>query len=242
MGAQGSQSTQQAQGAQASDSFGFNNASSTAFNRSNTFVDPTQQPFRADLFSQAQGVTNPAMIMSEAGKASQGNLPGYGRAIGTAMSLADPSSQIAAQSQALETGLGNLWRNQINPSIQSDTIRASGGLGTGRQGVAQGVAAGELGNAYATGLGDIVAGANAQSLGAAQSLPGMLQSQFQNAMSPRMAGIDSLASLAQILGGPTILSSGQGGSQSVATGANASSSRGFNQSSGKSSSFGFSWS
>ncbi len=79
----------------------------------------------------------------------------------TLRGLMDPTAQISAQSKSLKSGLGELFREELNPAIRGDAI-AAGGFGGGRQGVAQGQAVGELADAYTQGLGSITAQANAQ--------------------------------------------------------------------------------
>lgn len=183
--------------------------------QSQSYVDPMQQGYLQDLYGQAQGYANPAATQAAAYGAQQANAPGLNMAYQGAMGLADPTSQIAAQEASLQAGLGNLYANEINPAIQSNAI-AAGGFGGGRQGVAQGIAAGELGNAYTQGLGDITARANGQALSAQAMIPQMAQANYAAAVNPTMAGMGALGMYGGILGAPTILnqSSGQGSTQS----------------------------
>ena len=94
-------------------------------------------------------------------------------------SMSDPTAQIAADEGSLKAGLDSLWKNTINPSIRGDAM-AAGGFGGGRQGVAEGVAAGELGNTYATSMGDIQSRARASA---------------QSAIAGRQAGAGALAAM-----------------------------------------------
>lgn len=133
--------------------------------------------------------------------------------LGQTQQLADSQGQIAAQEASLASGLGNLFRDQINPAISNNAIQA-GGFGGSRQGVAQGQAAGQLGQAFTEGLGDITARANAQALGAqgqgTASLPGLFDmgmAGFNNQWSP-------LQQFAGLLGGPQVLTQSQGTSES----------------------------
>lgn len=95
-------------------------------------------------------------------------------ALTTLAGLMDSRGQIAAQSASLKSGLGELFSEEINPALKGNAI-AAGGFGGGRQGVAQGQAAGELMDSYTQGLGDITAGANAQAAAAAQGYSGILE-------------------------------------------------------------------
>lgn len=130
--------------------------------------------------------------------------------------LTDTSAR-DAQLGALKTGLGELFRDEINPAITSRAV-AGGTLGGGRQGVAQGVAAGKLGQAYQQGAASIFATDQAQRDAAASalisgrntaagiglsSLPGL----FNVAEGGLNAAQSPYATLAGILGGPTVLGS-----------------------------------
>ena len=234
-----------------SNSFGMSGGRSTNFSNSygQTFVDPNQQGYLDQLRGGAFGVGDASAQQGVALGAAQQNQPGLTNAMGTAAGLMDPSAQIEAQSAALQSGLGSLFRNEINPGIESEAI-AAGGLGGGRQGVAQGVAAGQLGDAFTQGYGDIVGRANQQALGAAGMMPGLANANMQNALQPMMAGLDIQSQLANILGGPTILSRNtsraggasnqysRSGSQSTALGQSNSQSR--TKGKTKSGGFGFS--
>jgi hypothetical protein len=80
--------------------------------------------------------------------------------------------------------------------------------------VAQGVAAGQLGNSYTQGLGDITARANQQAGMASQALGPMAGLMGGVANMGQTAGQAVLANLSNILGGPTVLQQhSQSGSQ-----------------------------
>ena len=179
--------------------------SNSSQSTSETFIDPTQGGFLQDMWSQAMGQANPNAVgdaAMQAGGVNQGFLQG---AMDTATGLMDPQGQIAAQTASLQSGLGDLFRNEMMPGIQGNAV-AMGGLGGGRQGVAEGQAAGEIANAFTSGLGDITARANAQAGQAAGMAPMFSQANMQNAMQGQMGGFAPLSQLAQILGGPTVLS------------------------------------
>lgn len=118
---------------------------------------------------------------------------------------------------ALKTGLGELFRDEINPAITSRAV-AGGTLGGGRQGVAQGVAAGKLGTAYTKGAADIFASDQAAKDAAAGTLisgrntaAGIGLSSLPSLFSVAEGGLNAAslpyATLAGILGGPTVLGS-----------------------------------
>lgn len=163
-----------------------------------SFISKQQLPFLRDLWQQAQGMSNAVTPGVQA--LGQSLIPGMQGAFNNTLGLTDPQAQIDAQSASLQAGLGQLFREEINPAITSNAI-AAGGLGGGRQGVAQGVAAGQLGQAFTQGLGDITARANQQALGAANSLGGQAGAMTGAAM----AGFDPLSRLAAIIGAPTVL-------------------------------------
>jgi hypothetical protein len=229
MGASGSQSESQSQ--TASDSL--NLAASDS--QSNSFIDPTQQGFLNSLFGNSQGIAGSGGEAvargNTAGEQNQGLLDAGMTGL---LGQLDPSAQIAQQTDALSSGLGNLFRNEINPTIESNAI-AGGGLGGGRQGVAQGVASGQIADAFTQGLAQITGQANQQAQGAASLIPGLAQANIGNANAGQGAGLDIMSQLASILGGPTVLN--QSDSRSRALGQ--SKARG--SSGSESASFGFSF-
>lgn len=137
-------------------------------------------------------------------------LSGLGQGfLGQMQGLSDPSAQIAAQEKSLSTGLGNLFSQQINPAISSQAIGA-GGFGGSRQGVAQGQAIGQLGQAYTEGLGDITARANNQALQAQGMGIGSLPGMFDLGMAGYNSQWSPLQQYAGLLGGPTVLTQSAG--------------------------------
>ncbi len=188
-------------------------SSSQQTQRQDSFIDPTQAGFLGQMWQQAMGAGDPLATQEAARRASQMTTPQIGAALGNTTALTDASSQISAQAQSLQSGLGQLFREEINPAISSNAI-AAGGFGGGRQGVAQGVATGQLGQAYTQGLGDIVANANRTALGAAGLVPGLSSAMYQSEVNPTLAGYDPLSRLASILGSPTVLNRQRGQSSS----------------------------
>jgi hypothetical protein len=134
----------------------------------------------------------------------------------------DPALQ--AQLEALKSGLGSLFNDELNPAIRSDGV-ATGTLGGGGNGVAQGVAAGKVSDAYQQGAASLLAssqqqrdalalGANANATTAATAgiagLPALLGISQAKASAPLL----SQSLLQQILGGPTTLTNATGTSVS----------------------------
>lgn len=135
----------------------------------------------------------------------------------------DPALQ--AQLESLKSGLGSLFTDELNPAIRSDSV-AMGTLGGGGEGVAQGVAAGKIAQAYQTGAASLLSssqqqrdtlalGANANATSAATAgiagLPALLGIAQTKASAPLLA--QSL--LQSILGGPTTLTNATGTSVST---------------------------
>lgn len=180
-------------------------SSSSRTQTARSFIAPIQEGYLSAMFANAQGAANPAQSQQAAYGGAYAGMPALDQALRGTTSLMNPQAQIAAQSASLQAGLGQLFREEINPAITSRAV-AAGGLGGGRQGVAQGVAAGQLGQAYTQGLGDITARANQTALGAASVAPQLADARYRASVQPTMAGLDPLARLAQILGAPTVLS------------------------------------
>lgn len=224
-----SKNSSSSQSTQGSASYGtsFGNNSS----QSGSFIDPTQGGFLQNLWAQATSAADPAAAGGAAASSLGQILPGLQAAFGNLGGMTDPSAMIQQQAGALSEGLGNLFRNEINPTIEGNAIGA-GGFGGGRQGVAQGVAAGQLGDSYASGLADITSAANNQALQASTALAGLGNSIFSLGQQGQTAGLDILGQLSGILGGPTVLqnstATGTTGSQqgSVSAGQSTSKSKG----------------
>jgi len=180
---------------------------------SNSFIAPSQLPYLQNLWTGAQASMSPNYIGSVQGAAGQMN-PFLTQGMEGLRGLMDTSGMVAEQDASLQAGLGQLFREQINPAIEGSAMRA-GGFGGGRQGVAQGTAVGQLGDAYTKGRGDIVANANRVALGAASQMPQFAQQYFNQNSSAAGAGMDQWARLAAILGGPTILNQSTGRSETT---------------------------
>jgi len=194
---------------------------------SQSFVDPSQSPFLRGLYGLSSGFTNPFAQQTAAAQAGAFANPALQGAVSNLGAMTNPQAQIDAQTSSLQSGLGRLFREEINPQLTSDAILA-GGLGGGRQGVAQGVAAGQLASAYTEGVGDIVARANQNATAAAGILPGVTQGLLQSRLAPQTAGLDVLAQLSGILGSPTILQRTQASGSSGSAVSSSGKSAGFN--------------
>ena len=198
MSAGASQSQQTAEGS----SFGLNTASS----QSNIAAE--QLPFLQNLWQGATGQANPGQVQATQQGLVDQTMPGLSQSFQNAVGLGDATAQIQAQTDSLQSGLSDLWNNTINPSITQGAI-GSGQLGGSRQGVAQGVGAGQLGQAFTQGLGDITSRANSTALAAQGQAGNLAQQMFGLGSAPGQAGMDIYAKLASILGGPTILNNSQ---------------------------------
>ena len=124
-----------------------------------------------------------------------------------------------AQLEALQSGLGDLFSEELNPAITGRAV-AAGQLGGGRQGVAQGQAAKAIASQYAQGASSIIASDQAQRDQAAAQLASLQQGGAAAGLSAlpglmgigqagSMAGLAPYEALAGILGGPTVLTQGQ---------------------------------
>jgi hypothetical protein len=179
-------------------------ANTNSYAQGNSFIDPTQLGSLSDLWNRATGITNAQGAKDRANAVRDFAMPGLRQGYNSLLGLTDAGGQIAAQEASLKSGLGSLFRDEINPAISTGALGA-GGYGGGRQGVAQGVAAGQLGNSYTQGLGDITARANQQAGAASQALGPMAGLMGGVANMGQTAGQAMLANLSNILGGPTVL-------------------------------------
>lgn len=134
----------------------------------------------------------------------------------------------------LQTDVGRLFREELNPAITSRAV-AGGTFGGGRQGVAQGLAAESAANVFAKGATALRAGdiasrdAVAQSvatnsLNAASTGLGALPSLLEVLERGNNAELGVYSGLSQILGGPTTLTTAESIARSF--GEQTSSSRG----------------
>jgi hypothetical protein len=130
-----------------------------------------------------------------------------------------PDTAEAAQLDALKSGLGDLFKTQIDPSIVSHGVGA-GTFGSARGGVAEGVAAGKIAQQFQQGAATIMSNSQNARDAAAESLNnssiagagtglGALGSLYGIAANGANAGLAPYLQLAQIMGGPTTLTNSQ---------------------------------
>lgn len=219
----------------------FSDSLSRAFSQGTSSGRSTQDVFLEDLFRSLYG---------QAGDATQGALDLVPELQGQAADLFNAGGSFLQSLQgnqgmdymadrlsgsnplvqeninALGGDIGAFLRDEINPVLTSNAVRA-GGLGGSRQGVAQGAAANAALQQFqrgATGIrtadlaqrdqlagqyGSLTNQAAGTGLGALGSLLGIGQ---QSAM----AGMAPLSALAQIMGGPTVLTQSANQSQQTA--------------------------
>lgn len=189
----------------------------------------------AKLFGGASGVASgldPSLLTASANQLFSGGMNFLSSLSEGGAERAHLEDRISGQSPvldeqigALSADIGQFFREEINPAITADAV-AGGTLGGGRQGVAQGQAAGAAGREFQRGVtalrsGDIAArDAAAGTLGAQRTqaagvglgslsgVQGLAESGFGADLAP-------YAALAGILGGPTVLN--QGASQQFAS-------------------------
>lgn len=191
--------------------------------------------------STAQGLANGGVAASQGAMTSLGKIANMQ---GPLAQYAQPNSALAKQQLASATGdiQQNFLRN-IMPGITSGA-GLSGNIGGSRQALAQGVAAGDAASAIGRAGTDIysnmwntgaqaAAGLTDAASQAAGMIPQMAQGIYNLGMSPFQAQWAPFTSMAGILGGPQALSYGLSQAQSQGEQSQ--------QSTGKSSQFGFSF-
>ena len=181
-------------------------------NTSESYVDPSQQPYLNWI--RNQGLWQASRSMGQQGTLqgiSQGLMGQGNQFLNNLQGIGSPEMQ-AAQIGQLGTQLGDFFSEQINPAIRGNAQQAMQ-LGGSRQGIAQGLAAGKLGQAFSSGATDIMANAQQQrlqaSMGGLSQLPGLMGV----AGDPYTAQYNPLMQFAAILGGPTVLNESQGSQQ-----------------------------
>ena len=181
-------------------------------NTSESYVDPSQQPYLNWI--RNQGLWQASRSMGQQGTLqgiSQGLMGQGTQFLNNLQGIGSPEMQ-AAQIGQLGTQLGDFFSEQINPAIRGNAQQAMQ-LGGSRQGIAQGLAAGKLGQAFSSGATDIMANAQQQrlqaSMGGLSQLPGLMGV----AGDPYTAQYNPLMQFAAILGGPTVLNESQGSQQ-----------------------------
>jgi hypothetical protein len=222
-----SQSTSLDIGADYSSSF----SDSLAQSLSESQGTSTQAVWNADLLQQlysgalgAAGNVNTGLFQGQAQQLYQSGMGildslGVGAGDDYLQSRLTDTSARDAQLGALKTGLGDLFRDELNPAITGRAV-ATGTLGGGRQGVAQGAAANAIAKQYATGAADIIgrdqlardaaAGMlNQSQINRATAGTSALGSILETASAGLGAPLSPYSALSGILGGPTVLTQSQ---------------------------------
>lgn len=194
----------------------FGNSFGQSQQQSSTAIDATQKGFLQNLWGAASGAASPGAASSAASTALGTTMPGLISDYQALQGMTKPQDIINTQSAALKSGLGDMFREEIMPSIRTAAI-GSGGFGGGRQGVAEGVASGQMSNAFTQGLADITANANNLALSATGQRSNLASQIFGLGQQGATAALTPLAQLASILGGPTVLSQATGGSTQGST-------------------------
>jgi hypothetical protein len=218
--------------------------SSSGSSAGQTFVDPLQQPFLQFLNSMSQNVAQgqlgaggigdmASMLSQQLGGQGQQFLQqfqgmqqaGGGGTDFLQQRVSQQNPFLNEQINQMGLDMNQQFTQSILPAI-SQGAQAVGGLGGGRQGVAQGLASQGMQQAFAqqsanlrfqdVGLRQAAAGQLSQGgLQAGQAGMGSLGGLFNMGMSPFAAQFQPLAQLAAILGGPTVLSQQQSQQQAV---------------------------
>lgn len=218
-----------------------------------------QNVFGSDIFSQLFGnasgaagrvAANAPQLMQVAQQLFSGGsqfLQGLGGSAGDDYlnaRLTGPNQQLEDQIALLKQDASSLFSDELNPAITSRSV-AGGTLGGGRQGVAQGIAAGKVTDAFVRGAADLRSADLAQrdqiaqnvamnSINAASTglgaLPGLLDVAERGANEE----LGAYSSLSSILGGPTVLTQANDFSRSTAQSAAEAFSRQFGESTSKS--------
>ncbi len=185
--------------------FSFGQRESFTESSGRSFVDPSQQPFLDFLRNMAQTQAVGAMGQQAGLQGISQGLLGQGQQfLGNLQGIGSPEMQ-AAQIGQLGSDLGAFFNEQLMPGIRRGAI-GTGMAGGGRQGVAEGVAAGQMGRAFTGGAVDIMGRAQQQRLAASQVGLGSLGAMMGVAGAPLTAAYNPLMQFASILGAPTVLS------------------------------------
>lgn len=249
-------------GASKSDTKTTSDAQSTDFSNAQSFGQSGQDVFASQLFQQLYGdafgatgkiAANLPTYQGDAAALFSGGTDFLKSLSGDAGSnyltdrLSGDDSILQEQIGGLGSDLGKFFNEQLLPGITSDSISSGMGPGSGRDQVARGSAAGEVTRQFTQGVTqlrsadqqqrDAAAGTltNARTAAAGVGLNGL-----NNVLGLSQAGLtaDMLPQqlLAQILGGPTTLTSSLEGSASTSYGQSTATSK----SKGKSGGFNFS--
>ena len=196
---------------------GFSQGGGISRQNSNSFVDPSQQPFLDSIRGQGQGLQQgqQAGLNQFAdqglgrlfGQAQRGNNAQFGLANqvgndpgiqGNLNTLNNFSNGNALQGQISNLGqnLGQFFNEQLLPGINQTSQLAGQGIGSGRNSVARGQATRDTLNAFSRGSADLEAQFGQQQIGAAQAgIQGGLN-QFNTQAGINQQGINNLPGVA----------------------------------------------
>lgn len=217
------------------------------------FADLFEQLYRKAGGAASGAAANAGELSTAARQLFSGGmdvLSGLGGDVGSeylTSRLAD-NSVLDAQLASLQEQSGKLFSEQLNPEIVSRSV-ASGTLGGGRQGVAQGIAAGQTQDAFLQAATQLITANQSQkdtaataiaanSLTAAGTGLGALPSLFDTLTAGNNAELGVYSNLSAILGGPTTLTTSSSESQTFGSSAQQALSTAFAQSFGQQSSMG----
>jgi hypothetical protein len=243
------------QSAANSDSLSYGSSQSTSGGRSTqtiAFADLLAQLYGGATDATMSAVAEAPLFADEAAQLFKGgagfldrlqNVPGADYLAGR---LTGPDAAAQAQIDALRAESGRLFNEELMPGITSRGI-ATGTLGGSRQGVAIGRAAGEVGRGFSGGVAQILANSQAardaiastlggQSVAAAGTAFAGIPSLLNASQAGANAGLSPYAALADILGGPTVLTESSQQSQATSEDLATAISRAYSSSYGTSSS------
>lgn len=190
-------------------------------NQASTFIDPNQQQHLNNLWdASSQQIHGGAGSVNQAQSQAAINRMGANPFAGQLQSFSDPNNAMVAQNiDRLNTGLMSQFNEQLMPAIASNSIQG-GQFGGGRQGVAEGIAAGKVADAFAGGSADIMNNAYSMANQATQfgSQYNLMQNQgvLSGLGQQQQQQLLPMQVLAQILGNPTVLSQSSGTNKSNA--------------------------
>ncbi len=187
----------------------------TSFGASNQTVLGPQLDALLKLYSGAEGATAQAAGMVPALQGQAAQLFTGGAGFLDNLMGAGSNGAVSAQEQALQTQLGQQFQSELG-GIRNSGV-AAGTLGGGREGVAEGLAMQGSQNALASGVAQILGQQRTSQIDAASAGLGALPGLANVAGTGLNATLAPYATLAQIIGSPTVLASSEQGSQNTAT-------------------------
>jgi hypothetical protein len=217
---------------QSSSSYGYSNAQSTNESQQSIYGPQAQQlqdmwgAGQANMAQDTSQFTGQNQQAIGAMQGQMGQMQQIGQTGGQIAQFANPNNQLVQdQIGNLGQSLGDFYSQQLNPAIRGSAV-AAGGLGGGRQQVAQGMAAQDVGNQFRQGVTAIQANAYGQAQNAAgmadqnrfqagQGMGQLGQSMNNLGMSNLNAPWMGAQNMAGLLGSPTVL--GQSYAQQTAS-------------------------